>query len=124
MSDAQQFEHFLDHHPVGKAFRQTCAQHGLDDTQGELAKEYGLEDVHDHERRKHPNDGENPAATKNMSTVLNAALDKAANELLAKARKDRVAGATYARIYEHIITKTQWGRSIASLEKLSRIGVA
>jgi hypothetical protein len=78
-----------------------------------------LDDVQEHEREKHPSDGEHVNATK----VYNDALDKAASELLAKARRDRVPGATYARIYEHLITKTQWGRSVASLEKYSRIQV-
>jgi hypothetical protein len=84
-----------------------------------MAKELHLDDVHDHERDKHPSDGRHESATK----VYNDALNKAATELLAKARRDRVPGATFARCYEHIITKTQWGRSIASLEKYSRIQV-
>jgi hypothetical protein len=132
MSDAQQFEHFCDHHPVGKAFRQACA-HGLEDTQSELEKEYAakndLDEAHERQRElASGHHGRNPRGqvqkqTETVSSVCNAALDKAATELLAKARQARVPGATYARIYSHLITKTQWGRSIASLEQFSRIQV-
>ena len=54
-----------------------------------------------------------------VSTICNAALDKAATELFAKARKDRVPGATYAKCYEYLITKTGL-RAVAALEQYSK----
>jgi hypothetical protein len=55
-----------------------------------------------------------------MSTIINGQLAELANSLLAKARRENVKGATYARIYAHIVEKTAWGRSFSSLEKLHR----
>jgi hypothetical protein len=111
-SPEQQFQHALENHPILKRFNSAHAQ-GLRDTQAEVDAYFSQQPV---EKAAPP--------PQTMSRVINDALNKAATELLSRAKRDRIEGATFARCYKAIITKSQWGRSLASLEKFHRTGIA
>jgi hypothetical protein len=130
LSDHQQFAHAMQHHPVFKALGEAIAQ-GNESTEDELAKEYGLKNDTDEAHRRQrenlgggQNDGENPNATKrDMSAIINDQLTAKANELLAQARKEGVKGASFHKIFEYVVTKTAWGRSLYELDRYHRISV-
>jgi hypothetical protein len=114
----------VDHYnrsPVFKALRRACVS-GLDSTQKELDALYSGQKIGETTYSGHPVAKAEPPQT--MSSVINAQLDKMANELLARAKKEGVPGLTFAKCYEAIITKTHWGRQLYSLERLHRTGVA
>jgi hypothetical protein len=128
LSDHQQFAHAMAHHPVFRALGEAMAQ-GNESTQDELAKEYGLDnvdDVHTHERRKHPNDGEFGGATKRqtISSICNAEIDRMAKDLVKRAKAEKGVVLTVAKAWEIIINGTQKGAWLNNLEKWSRIGVS
>jgi hypothetical protein len=69
LSDVQQHTRFMSQHPLGKMASEVLRNHGLDDTPEEIQHEMmggasDLDNLHEHERGKHPGSGRFEATTK------------------------------------------------------------
>jgi hypothetical protein len=131
MSDEQQFQHFLENHPIGKAFRQACAQ-GLESTPDEVEKEMkaprggrDLDEAHERQRQLGSgHDGRNErAVTKTLSSVCWAEITRMAEQLVKRAKVEKGIVLSIDKAREVIMNGTEKGKQLAKLEKFNRLGI-